>query len=98
MLRAVRSELVNRGGRTLALLPGIEVAAPIENIGYVLALARVPVDLSRFVGRHGRVLLRARVSWRTDRGLSRLPDSSLYLYVTDRLLRNPGRSHTELSS
>ncbi|HET6551621.1 MAG TPA: hypothetical protein VFG79_24345 [Solirubrobacter sp.] len=63
-------------------LPGVEVAAPIANLGYVLATANVPVDLSRAAGNRGRVLLRMRVRWRTDHGLSRLPEPSSYLYVT----------------
>jgi putative ABC transport system permease protein len=79
-------------------LPGVEVAAPLANVGYVLATSRVPVDLSALAGRRGRVLLRTRVAWRTDRGLTRLPDASQYLYVTDRLLPNPGREHTGLSA
>jgi hypothetical protein len=57
----------------------------------------VPVDLSGVAGRHGRVLLRGDLSWRTDRGLTRLPDQPLSAYVTDHLMRNPGRRHTELS-
>lgn len=65
-------------------LPGVSVAAPIANIGYVLPTVTVPVDLTRAVPRHGTVLLRVRLSWITDRGLSRVPDASDYVYVTDR--------------
>ena len=85
--------------RTILRLPGVEVAAPIANVGYVLATARVPVDLSRAAGDDGRVLLRMRVRWRTDRGLTRVPEASSYLYVTpNRLTDGPGLGTPGLSS
>jgi putative ABC transport system permease protein len=85
--------------RTIRTLPGVEVAAPIANIGYVLATARVPVDLSDAAGRRGRVLLRVRIRWRTDRGLSRVSDRASYLYVTpNRLTPGPGIDTPGLSS
>jgi putative ABC transport system permease protein len=85
--------------RTVRALPGVEVAAPIANIGYVLATAHVPVDLSDVAGRRGRVVLRIRVRWRTDRGLSRVPDRPSYLYVTpNRLSPGPGIDAPGMSS
>jgi putative ABC transport system permease protein len=85
--------------RTIRELPGVDVAAPIANVGYVLATARVPVDLTDAAGRDGRVLLRARLRWRTDRGLSRVPDRASYLYVTPhRLTPGPGIDAAGLSS
>src|SRR5215218_2065065 len=57
--------------RRIQRLPGVEVAAPIANVGYVLATARVPVDVSAAAGTHGRVLLRARIRWRSENGLTR---------------------------
>jgi putative ABC transport system permease protein len=80
-----------RQWRTIQGLSGIEVAAPIANIGYLVSTATVPVDLSRAAGEAGRVLLRARIGWRTDRGLTRVPDAPSYVYVTpNRLDDAPG--------
>jgi hypothetical protein len=90
-LSGIFGGITERQWRTIAGLPGVDVAAPIANVGYVFLTGTTGVDLSRVAGRRGRVLLRARVAWRTDRGLTRLPDASVYLYVTDHLLRNPGR-------
>lgn len=85
--------------RTVRGLPGIDVAAPIANVGYVLATAQVPIDLSRAAGQRGRVLLRMRVRWHTDRGLTRLPEPASYLYVTsNRLTAGPGLGTPGLSS
>lgn len=88
-----------REWREILRIPGVEVAAPIANVGYVLTTAQVPVDLSRAAGDRGRVLLRMRVRWRTDRGLTRLPEASSYLYVTpNRLTDGPGLGTPGLSS
>jgi putative ABC transport system permease protein len=77
--------------RAIQGLPGVEVAAPIANIGYLLPTARVPVVLSEAAaGTHGRTLLRARIAWRSDRGLTRVRDAPDYVYVTpNRLRREP---------
>jgi putative ABC transport system permease protein len=80
-----------RQWRTIQRLPGVDVAAPVANVGYLLATATVPVDLSGAAGARGRVLLRARIAWRTDRGLTRVPDAPSYVYVTpNRLDDEPG--------
>jgi putative ABC transport system permease protein len=85
--------------RVIRAVPGVEVAAPIANIGYVLATARVRVDVSGAVGPRGRVLLRVRIRWRTDRGLSHVPDRASYLYITpNRLTQGPGIDTPGLSS
>jgi putative ABC transport system permease protein len=39
--------------RRIQRLPGVEVAAPIANVGYVLATTRVPVDVSAAAGTAG---------------------------------------------
>jgi hypothetical protein len=76
--------------RTIRRLPGIEVAAPVANIGYVLASTRVPVDLTRAAdGPGGRTLVRARVAWRGERGLTAAPDRSSYVYRTSRRASPP---------
>ena len=74
--------------RRIQRLPGIEVAAPIANVGYVFPTARVPVDVSQAAGTRGRVLLRARLAWRSERGLTRALDKPNYAYVTPNRLRD----------
>jgi putative ABC transport system permease protein len=91
------------GGITLAQwheierIPGIDVAAPLANLGYVLPTAVISLDLSRAAtGTHGRVLLRADVRWRSDRGLTRVPDAPHFVYVTPNpLRRRPPQSDPE---
>jgi hypothetical protein len=73
--------------RRIQRLPGVEVAAPVANLGYLLPAAKVRIDVARAAGRHGRALLRARVAWVSDRGLTRVPDAAQYAYVTDHRLR-----------
>lgn len=73
-----------RQWRRIRRLPGVEVAAPIANVGYVLATFSLPVDLTRFDSGRGRVVLRVRTRWITDRGLTRIDDVPGYVYVTDR--------------
>jgi hypothetical protein len=71
-------------------VPGVAVAAPIANIGYLLPVAHVRVDISGADRRPGRALLRADVAWRADRGLTRVADAPDYAYVTpNRLLDEP---------
>lgn len=76
--------------RQIERVPGVTVAAPIANVGYVLPQVRVPVDLTRFVGAHGSVTLRARVRWISENGLTRVPDRPSYVYVTGRPFSPPG--------
>jgi ABC-type lipoprotein release transport system permease subunit len=79
--------------RTIRELPGIEVAAPIANLGYVMPATRIPIDLTDAArGPGDRTLVRARVRWRSDRGLTRADDHSSYVYATDRPL---GKEHFE---
>lgn len=71
----------------IAHLPGVQVAAPIAMLGYVLQDVSIPVDLTPVLARGRRSLFTFTVSRRTDRGLTSFPaDESGYVYVTpDRL-------------
>ena len=64
-------------------IPGVEVAAPIAMIGYILEGLDVPIDITSAVkGRHAQVFLLTdrRVS---DRGLTRFPPRPIgYVYLT----------------
>ncbi|MGI9089857.1 MAG: hypothetical protein ACR2GG_02000, partial [Gemmatimonadaceae bacterium] len=69
---------------------GVEVAAPIAMIGYVLQSSRLQVDLRPFLDQGSRQVFRVTVARSTDRGLSRLVDVPAgYVYVTKRALHLP---------
>lgn len=62
-------------------VPGVEVAAPLANIGYVLPYTDitlpVPVDENG-----GSQLFRVRQQWITDAGLSQIDGGANYVYVS----------------
>lgn len=65
-------------------MPGIEIAAPVANVGYIMTWGRLKVDLSEFVdSRAEGQLLRVRPT--LTAGLERFRAADQYLYVT----RNP---------
>lgn len=66
----------------ISRLPGVQVAAPIANIGYVMPFVNVPVDVTDLLTKARRQVFRVRLSWTTDRGLSRYSDADTYIYVT----------------
>jgi putative ABC transport system permease protein len=69
-------------------IPGIEVAAPIAMIGYVLQTVQVPVDLTQELGPVSRQVFRVTVRRTTDHGLTQLVDiPSSYVYVTSQPLQ-----------
>ena len=71
--------------RAIADVPGVAVAAPVANLGYVMPSTQVPLDLTEAArGPGDRTLVRARVSWRSERGLSRARDRANYVYRTAR--------------
>ncbi len=76
------------GGITLAQwhrilnTPGVKVAAPVENIGYLLVPASVTLHIGRFVSAGRSQLFRLRLDWLE--GGSRYPGNTLYVYVTPR--------------
>ena len=68
-------------------ISGVQVAAPIAMVGYVLQDVRVPVDLTDLLAGRRRQLFRVSVTRSTDRGLTRVRDlRSTYVYVTRRPL------------
>jgi putative ABC transport system permease protein len=79
--------------RRIQRLPGVQVAAPLANVGYLLPTMWLPVRLDRAAIGHGRQLLRARVRWRSEDGLTQVADpGAQYAYVTPhRLLGEPFR-------
>lgn len=72
--------------RRVQRVPGVEVAAPLANLGYVFQTAEIPVDISRALPARERVIVRADVAWRSERGLTRVPDAPSFAYVTENRL------------
>lgn len=72
-------------------LSGVQVAAPIANIGYVLPFAEYPVSIERFLNRSPQQLYRIQLSWVADDGTSRYPAGEAYVYVNrvDRFTSQP---------
>ncbi len=71
-----------RQWRTILRIPGVEVAAPIANVGYVLPFEFVPLRIDRFLNSDPLQLYRLRLEWLANNGTSRYPDSEQYVYLT----------------
>lgn len=70
-------------------IPGVEVAAPVAMIGYVLTAVPVPVVINDLIDDDPTAtdqLFRLTRTWSTDRGLTKLPDATWYQYFTRRRL------------
>ena len=61
---------------------GIEVAAPVANIGYVDFGGRVEVPMQRYLNGDDQQLFRIRPTWAMDRGTSRFVGAPYYVYVS----------------
>ena len=77
-------------------LPGVQVAAPIAMIGYVLQEVVIPIDVTDLLGPAAAQVLTITDTRTTDRGLTSFPTRSIgYVYVTGNQLRtqlSPGVS------
>ena len=71
--------------------PGVQLAAPIAMIGYVLQDVRVPIDVTNVLTSAGSQVFTLTDNRTTDRGLTRFPPSSIgYVYVTNDQLAPQG--------
>lgn len=70
--------------REIKDIPGVDVAAPIANIGYILAFQPIPITINRFLNDDPTQMYRLDFSWLANNGLSRYPDSPQYVYYTRR--------------
>lgn len=59
---------------------GVQVAAPIANVGYVLLSGLVEVSAAPYYTDDPSQLYRVSFSWTSDNGLSHVPETSGYLY------------------
>lgn len=72
-----------RQWREIQRLDGVEVAAPIAMVGYVLQRVEIPIDLTEHLTSDGAQLFTASVNRRTARGLSGFGQQDIsYSYVT----------------
>jgi len=77
------------GGITLAQwhrilrTPGVEVAAPIANLGYIIPVTRgLHLSVNQYLTDDAVQLYRLRTTWIADRGTSTYPGQNLYVYLT----------------
>ena len=63
---------------------GVDVAAPVANLGYVIVFEKAQRYLDHYVNHERRQVFRVRRSWLSYNGHSRYPDqySASYVYVT----------------
>src|ERR1039457_5117138 len=77
-------------------IPGVQLAAPIAMIGYILQDVRIPIDVTSVLTPAASQVLTLTDNRTTDPGLTRFPPSSIgYVYVTDDPLQSqlkPGTS------
>lgn len=67
---------------TIRRLPGVDVAAPIANLGYFLYEINYAVDLDQFVTNAPTQLWRVRRTYVANGGLTRYADADSYVYIT----------------
>jgi hypothetical protein len=70
--------------REIRNIPGVEVAAPIANIGYVMPYQTVPVTINRLLSKQPVQMYRLRFEWSANNGLSHYLDNPQYIYYTRR--------------
>lgn len=70
--------------RRIASLSGVEVAAPVAMVGYVLPALYVSIRIDEFVTPANQQLWVVSRSRQSDRGLSAYPDPDSYIYLTRR--------------
>lgn len=68
--------------REILAIPGVEVAAPIANLGYVAPFVHVTFGIEKFLNDDPVQLYRLRSTWSADRGLSNYPGQDSFVYYT----------------
>jgi putative ABC transport system permease protein len=73
--------------REIQQIPGVQVAAPIAMVGYMMPRVPVTVGLPAAAGAgHGRQLYRVTMTWVSAGGSVRIPQPPSYVYVTSNRL------------
>ena len=87
-LQAVETGISVEQWRTIAGLPGVELAAPIALVGWVKPIVTVPVDVSSVSSTlSGATLLRRDATWTYDGGVSRVVAAPAFDYLTTNPLK-----------
>lgn len=76
-------------------LPGVEVAAPVANLGYANVLGSVPVDFADFDLGPEPGLYRLKVTYRAANGAASYPDADQYFFYSGTPLTAGGYGNTE---
>lgn len=76
--------------RRIRSLPGVEVAAPVANLGYLQVTGHLRLDLRPYLTDARAQLFRVRPTFVVGRGLRRYADAPQYLYVTRGGLEDTG--------
>lgn len=63
-------------------VPGVEVAAPVANLGYLTLTGQVEVPIKPLLNGDAQQLFRVRPTWSTDRGTSTFVGAPVYVYVS----------------
>lgn len=81
--------------RKIRNIPGVDVAAPIANIGYIMAFRANLVALNRHLSDAPAQMYRVRFTWGAHNNNSRYPDSDQYVYYTrvNRMIVPNNHSH-----
>jgi len=80
-LSGIYGGITLRQYRTIERIPGVEVAAPIANLGYVMPFGQIPVSIAGHLDKSPVQLYRLHLIWLANGG-SRYPAGDLYVYYT----------------
>jgi len=81
-LSGVYGGITLRAWRRILKMPGVAVAAPVANVGYVLPFRNVPISITGLVNKTPYQLYRIHATWVANGGLSRYPAPDVYVYYT----------------
>lgn len=81
--------------RDVARMDGVEVAAPVAMIGYVLPSLYLPIKLNDVVSGESQQVFRIGMTSVADRGLSQYPWAETYMYVTSQAFRGGYKSQLD---
>jgi ABC-type antimicrobial peptide transport system permease subunit len=81
-LSGIFGGITMRDYTTIREMRGVQIAAPIANVGYMLVDTQIPISIGRFLNRSETQLYRLRVRWVADDGTSVYPGGSLYVYYS----------------
>lgn len=83
-IAGIRGGITLRQWHEILRIPGIAVAAPIENIGYLILHGRVRIPIGRYLSDAPVQAYRVRLKWLGDNGLSHYPGLVDYVYARTR--------------